>query len=215
MAPCGFLQPSLKEHATISTLINPGKLIGHLRVVNSGHRREPRKAAGPPRAPGSCWRERVFLKLQLIFFFLNHLEVALLFGAGKVGRWVLCFCVNPSAWPLVAPLPLRKAQLSFSSAVEEGTFLFVFCACLSVVFLSLRSSQANSEKKKKKGICERFHLDRSHNTFRNVNFSCFHENTKRSHFEGTMVEIKAGGSVKAKAKGERQLGRLSGNLCCS
>lgn len=150
MAPCGFLQPSLKEHATISTLINPGKLIGHLRVVNSGHRREPRKAAGPPRAPGSCWRERVFLKLQLIFFFLNHLEVALLFGAGKVGRWVLCFCVNPSAWPLVAPLPLRKAQLSFSSAVEEGTFLFVFCACLSVVFLSLRSSQANSEKKKKR-----------------------------------------------------------------
>lgn len=125
-----------------------------------------------------------------------------------MGRWVLCFCVNPSAWPLVAPLPLRKAQLSFSSAVEEGTFLFVFCACLSVVFLSLRSSQANSEKKKKRAY-------RSHNTFRNVNFSCFHENTKRSHFEGTMVEIKAGGSVKAKAKGERQLGRLSGNLCCS
>lgn len=114
---------------------------------------------------------------------------------------------------MVAPLPLDEAQLSFSSAIKEGTFLSVFCACLSVVFLSLRSSQANSEGKK--GICERFRLDRSHNTFRNVHFSCFHENTMRSHFEGTMVEIKAGGSGRAKGKVERQLGRRWGTLCCS
>ena len=37
----------------------------------------------------------------------------------------------------------------------------------------------------------------------------------RFHFEGTMVEIKVGGSGRVKGKGERQLGRLLGNLCCS
>lgn len=93
MAPCGFLQPSLKEHGTITTLINPGKLIGHLQAVNSDHHQEPRKAAGPPMAPGSCCRERIFLKLQLFFpppESLGSCSLVLSWESGALGSVLLC-----------------------------------------------------------------------------------------------------------------------------
>lgn len=68
MALHGFLPPALKEPGAIASLINPGKLISHLPVVNGENRRAPCKAAGPPVALRSCWRESVFLKRQLIVF---------------------------------------------------------------------------------------------------------------------------------------------------
>lgn len=133
MAPCGFLQPSLKEHGTIATLINPGKLIGHLQAVNSDHHQEPRKAAGPPMAPGSCCRERIFLKLQL--FPPPPRITWKLLSCFELGEWGARFCASLltrvlDRWWLLS-LSTKHSFLSHQPS-RKG----LFCLCFVRVFLS-------------------------------------------------------------------------------
>lgn len=91
--------------------------------------------------------------------------------------WV---CAPPFTWAPTIDVPLKR--LCVSLAIKEGTFLFVFCLCLSRSLFFFLSDHLKLIVRKK--AHERFRLDRSHNTFRNVNFSCFHENTMRPHFGG-------------------------------
>lgn len=97
-------------------------------------------------------------------------------------------------------------RFAFSSAIEEGTLLFVFCVCVS---LSLSSFLQDHLKLivRKKGICERVRLDRSHNSFRNVSFSCFQESTVTSPLEGTMAEIKEE-AAQGTTESRKRFGRL-------
>lgn len=90
------------------------------------------------------------------------------------------FCASPFTWAPTMDVPLKRLCVSW--AIKEGTFLFVFCLCLSRSLFFFLSDHLKLIVRKK--AHERFRLDRSHNTFRNVNFSCFHENTVRSHFRG-------------------------------
>lgn len=78
-----------------------------------------------------------------------------------------------------------------SSATEDGTLSCVFRACLSLsLFLPLRSSQANSDKKKA-------HVSDSASTAstappRNVAFSCSRENSMRSRLGEQRRGLKRG-----------------------
>ena len=67
----------------------------------------------------------------------------------QLGQWVARFCASPLTWALRQLMFLSDPESGFLSPrpSRKGLLCLVFCVCLSP-FLSLRSSQANSEKKR-------------------------------------------------------------------